>query len=90
MELGLPLLRGVFTPDMTEPPHSRGLDVSREEEIETSLTLEASQMAQNPAFLRGAGRWGQGDPFAGCMGCNFVVNLTKSCIGHRDNQAFIL
>ena len=31
-----------------------------------------------------------GDPCMGCLECNLVLSLTKSNMGHGDNQAFIL
>lgn len=62
LEQGLPLLHGVFIPDTPEPPPSRELDVSVEEEIETHRNLEGSQMAQNPCISERSGKAGSGDP----------------------------
>lgn len=80
-----------FISDTKELSPSRELDVSTEEQIETYRNLEAHQMAPKTlAFLKEAGRWGEEGSIYGCMECNLVLNLTKSYIGHGDNQAFIL
>lgn len=67
-----------------------------------SLHLQENWMSQQrlkrrPAETRTLPRWcpephisGSSDPFMGCMECNFVLSLTKSNMGHGDNQAFIL
>lgn len=62
LQPGLPSLPAVPTPDTTEPPPSRALDVSAEDEIEISPNLAASQMAQKPCISERSRRWGEGDP----------------------------
>lgn len=89
-EQGPPLLRAVFIPVTTEPSPSRESDVSAEEEIETYRNLEGPRMVRNPCISERSRKVGRGDPCMGCMGCDLVLNLTKSCAGRRDNQAFIL
>lgn len=53
-------LPGVPIPDTTEPSPSRALDVSAEDEIETSPNLAASQMAQKPCISERSRRWVRG------------------------------
>lgn len=45
-------------------------------------------MGQKPCIFKGEG--GGRKPFMRSIKCNFVLKLTKSYIGHEDNQSFIL
>lgn len=56
--------------------------------------MSQQRLKRRPTETRTLPRWcpkprisGSSDPFMGCMECNFVLSLTKSNMGHGDNQA---
>lgn len=86
---GLPLYRASFSSFANpEPSLSVQRNISTRKKPSPILSWKPTRWDKTPAFLKGE-RGGR-KPFMRSIKCNFVLKLTKSYIGHEDNQSFIL